>query len=69
MKTHYLIKDAAGRGYLAPNASTAFDLPRNWVANPRKAERFPDFESASAHAQGHFRRGFVEMIEAPRSSL
>lgn len=50
MKKAYLIQDNAGRGFLAPNASTSFDLPRNWVKRA-KACPFNSFELASAQAQ------------------
>ena len=51
MKTvSFIIKDNAGRGFLAPNASNAFDLPRNWVTRA-KAQAFPSFAETSAQAQ------------------
>lgn len=46
----FLIQDNAGRGFLAPNANNAFDLPRNWVTRA-KAQSFPSFADASAQAQ------------------
>jgi hypothetical protein len=58
----FLIRDNAGRGYLAANASTSFDLPRNWTT-ARRARLFATFDEASAHAQAFFRAGFVR-IEA-----
>lgn len=58
----YALKDCAGRGYLAPNASTSFDLPRNWTTHA-KARRFADFADASAEAQILPGRARVEIVQ------
>lgn len=62
----YTLKDTRGRGYLTKTANTAFDLPGNWTI-ARKARTFPDFATASAHAQAFHRAGAVEIVEASSS--
>ncbi len=58
----YALKDCAGRGYLARNASTSFDLPRNWVKH-KDARTFGDFGEASAQAQILPNRARVEIVQ------